>query len=334
MNKTNLDIIDPELWNWIKDIKNKFEIKTISELVFRIINNYQSYNIEKSIFLSNMEKFLEFEHYSIKNLRQDLGFNINIIATLTDKYIDSKISLEKPLNQEERSKYIRLVHEKMIQNKIIPQEITMSFNIKKYLDSNKLDFDTLNNYVKIIKSQNSDAKSENSYKLNIDNKEILEILLPNIEDRKREIYFESVRFANEIIENGLDCKKCLNCAKNCYLKKPDYIYFKAGIPKSLEDIQADLVFDILKAKYSENTLLYYGIVLIISINLIIQRQLSLIKDFISSELYLFDKTKDQNIINYLSIIFIFNSIENISETDGKEEIKRFIERKIPNIFLF
>jgi len=72
MTKTNLDILDQEVWNYVKHKKNEFELRSVADYIFKILNLARTMNLDKVQFLIAIEKFYEYIHYEIDELRDKI----------------------------------------------------------------------------------------------------------------------------------------------------------------------------------------------------------------------------------------------------------------------
>jgi len=303
MGKTNIDIVDQDLWNWVKSQKNKFNLRSVSDYIFKILNEYREMNIEKSIFLINIEKYFEYSYFDFKEMSYNLGLNAEQIIKLIDKYLGSDIPLFNIKDDELKAKILKKIHKLMIKNRILPRELSIAYNLRELVEKNHIN---ISNYER--------DRIDLSEFENLNMEKILSILFSDPEERRREIYGETIRYAEKLAQAEKSKKiKCLDCKENCIIKTPDYLYYRTGIDISLSDLEDDLVSDILKESFKEKYLVCYGLCLAMAIDSIIKRNLLLVRDFIESELYLFNKSKD--------IIVLIEILIRISEKEAKSFIK-------------
>lgn len=308
MPKTNLEIIDQDLWNWVKYKKNELKLKSTGDFVFKVLEMYKNEELEQKTFLINIEKYFEYNYFNMKDLSNSMNSNLDYTIKLINKYIGKNVPLFGTEKNEDREKALKKIHELMIENHIIPRELSIAYKIKKYLDNNQIDLADLKEYIK-----NNDEN-----KINFDNKLVLNIVYPDIEERRREIYHQTIQIANWFVNNKNSYGRCLNCEdEKCPIKNPDFIYFKSGLDTSKDDLENDLIADILKSHYNKDFLIYYGFSLLFSIDLIIRKQLSMVHTFISEKIYTFEKPELINV--FISLIFNISKENVISAVEKDKE---------------
>lgn len=313
MSKTNIDIIDQDDWNWIKSKKNEFQFRSVSNVVFKMIDEYRSMNLERLIFLKLIEKYFEFDYFDMKELSYQLDLNTESIVKQVDKYLDKKIPLFS-LDNKEKVKAISKVHRKMMDNGILPRELSIAYKLKQFIDRNKLN---------IEKYEDNLENEDIIIRIEANNEIVLSILFPNKEERRKEIYHSTLRvvdwFTNLKDKEFFECNKC---DEDCFIKKPDYIYFKSGIEMLQEDIQEDLITDILKSEFNdENVNSYYGFCLALAIDYLIKKNLTMVKNFVEQEIYLFQKPEE--FILFINILIKYTRKETESLSKEKDLMEKF-----------
>ncbi|MHA1584715.1 MAG: hypothetical protein ACTSWL_05640 [Promethearchaeota archaeon] len=312
MNRTTLEVLDRDDWNWVKDIRNKYEMSSVSKVIFKMIKNFRDLDIYKIIFLKNFEKFFEYHYYGIKELSESLNVDINITMKLISSYFGPNFKLFDSKNNliiKNKEK----IHKKMIEAGILPRELIIAYNLKHIIKKSNFKIDKFY------------SSGDESRIIGIENKEILEIIFPDKNERQMEIYNSLIYFVQNFFEkNKIEIIPCHNCENsNCPMKKPDYIYYKSGIIIDQEDIEGDLVFEIIKNETGlrkENILSCYGAFLAISIDFLIRDNLSAIEKFIKDEIYFNEYeeelTKILKILKEKSKETVINSI-----SDNEEKVK-------------
>ncbi|MHA1490763.1 MAG: hypothetical protein ACTSRI_14035 [Promethearchaeota archaeon] len=306
MKKTNLDIIDQDSWNWVKNQKNYYDLRSVADFIFKIINEYQKMDVEKWLFLINVEKYFEYSYFDMSEFSYIMELKSDKIVKLVDKYLGSDIPMFNFKNKDLTMKIIRKIHKLMIENRILPRELSIAYNLRNFMDKNQINN---SNY------ENLDESNE-IIGMDVNNEKILSILFPDLEERRKEMYSEAINYA-EIFIKSKESKdlNCLKCAEDCFIKRPDYLYYKSGVDISLDDLKDDLVSEILKKDFKEDYITCYGFCLALTINSLIKKNLLLVKNFIKNELYIFEKPTEIT-------IFIDNLIKI-----SKKEVKSFLKEK-------
>jgi len=312
MKKTNLDIINQESWNWVKHKKNQYNLRSVSNVIFKMIDEYRRFYLEKMVFLIQIEKYYEYSYFDLEEFSITMDLKKDTIIRIMDKYLGSKAPLFDLSDKELKEKTIKKIHDLMFENRILPRELQIAHYLKRFIDKNKLN----------ISDYNIDNFKENNINIGVDNKLILSILFPDTEELRREVYCEAINFADWYIKNSKGELKCKQCDEDCFVKKPDYIYYKSGIDVTYEDLEDDMISDILKQHFGKHYLVHYGFCLIASIYLIIKRNLFMVRDFIEEELYLFKQSKE--------VLMFIKVLIQISV----DETKKFAKEKdaFPQIF--
>jgi len=93
IKKTNLDILDQDIWNEIKSKKNEFELRSVADYIFKVIKGYQTMNIEKCFLLINLEKYYEYDYFDLGEFANAIELKLDKIIKLVDKYLGSEIPL-------------------------------------------------------------------------------------------------------------------------------------------------------------------------------------------------------------------------------------------------
>lgn len=316
MKKTNLDIIDQDSWNWVKNKKNYFELRSVANFIFKMIDVYRNLNIEKWLFLINLEKYFEYSYYDMEEFSYAMDLQTSKIIKLIDKYVGSNIQLFNLEDEELRKKTIKKIHDLMIENRILPRELSIAYNLRSFIDKNQLDISKYENLEKM-----------EIFDVDVNNEKILLILFPNAEERRKEIYCESINFAESFIKfeeiNNFECKEC---DEDCIMKRPDYIYYKSGIDVSYDDLEDDLVSEILKQNFKEDFIVCYGFCLTMAIASLIRKNLLMVKNFIKNELYIFEKPTEIMIFIDILIKISMKAAKSISRKREREHFDEMYNR--------
>lgn len=323
MSRTTIEVLDQDQWNWVKNIRNRYELTSVSNVIFRIIKNSRELDVNKILFLKNLEKLFEYHYFGLKDFSRSMDLKINIIMKMVTKYFGPNFMIFDNNNIILKNK--EKIHKKMIETGILPRELRIAYNLKTYIKKSNFN---------IGKYHNSE---KNGIKIGIDNKDIIEILFPDPYERQMEIYNYLIFFVQNFFEKqdikDIPCHDCEDT--NCPMKKPDFIYFKSGISIELEDIEGDLVFDIIKnegkLENKDDILACYGAFLAISIDLLIRDNLNLIDVFIKDEIYFNDNEKELSkilkILKDESIAAVFHTIE---KTKDKEKFRNLYKNTFKN----
>ena len=316
MKKTNLDIIDQDSWNWVKNKKNQYELRSVANFIFKIIDEYQSLDIEKILFLMQIEKYFEYNYFDMKELSKAMDLKIDKVIKLVDDYLGPRIDLFNLEDEELKTKTIKKIHDLMIGNRILPRELSIAYNLRHFIDKNQLDMSKYENF-----------EEKDIGDIRIDNKLILSILFPDAEELRKETYCEAINVADWFVnlENVPDLE-CKECDKDYFMKKPDYIYYKSGIDVSFDDLKDDLLSEILKHHFKEKFIVYYSLCLIIAIDLLIRKNLLMVKNFIEEELYIFKKPEE--VLMFINILIKISKYEFISISREKEYFEEIYEKSL------
>jgi len=326
MGRTTIEVLDKDKdnWNWIKNIRNKHEMSSVSNVVFKLIKTVRELDINKILFLKNLEKFYEYHYFGIKDLSKSLGVDIKITMKMVSTYFGPNFRLldsKKNPNMKNREK----VHKKLIEIGILPRELQIAYNLQEIIKKSNIDIE------KYFSPEYVERK------IGIENKEILRILFPDPQERQLEIYnyliyFVQNFFAHNKIES-IPCHKCKN--QNCPMKKPDYIYFKSGIALDLEDIEGDLVFEIIEhdsgLEEKSNVMACYGAFLSVSIDFLIRDNLRQLEHFFKDDMHFSANVHDFN--KFLQILKAQSKksvIERAYEMEDKEQFEYLYEHVFHN----
>ena len=280
--KTNLDILDNNIWNWIKNQKNQYSLRSVSDFIFRELTFSRNMQFNKTIILIYLEKFFEYSHFDIKALTTALQLKADVLIQIIDKEISPDISLFDFENSNKKRKIVKKIHAQMIENGILPRELRIAYKLRQFLDKNRLD---LTKY-ELQENARSIEVPLDDKGIHLNNKEILAILFSDPEERHKEIYTVASDIADRLVNQDIKLtSQCNECKTDCMLRKPDFIYYKSGIEVSMDDIEDDLIAETLKGSFAENYLVYYGASLVIAIDELIRSNLAMIRDFINQELY-------------------------------------------------
>lgn len=314
MKKTNLDIIDQDSWNWVKNKKNQYELRSVANFIFKMIDVYRILDIEKILFLLQIEKYFEYNYFDMEELSKAMELKTDKVIKLVDKYLGPRVPLFDLKDENLKIKVIKKIHELMIENRILPRELSIAYNLRHFIDKNQLDMSRYNNF-----------EEKDLGNIGVDNKLILSILFPDAEELRKAIYCEAINFADWFInfEKDLDLE-CSKCDKDYFLKKPDYIYYKSGIDVSFDDLKDDLLSEILKQHFKEKNIVYYGFCLIIAIDSLIQKNLLMVKNYIEEELYLYKKTEE--VLMFINILTRISKNECISFFNEKEYFEEIYKK--------
>jgi len=247
-----------------------------------------------------------------------LAYKLNIskemAIRLLEKYVGKKVPLFGMDEAKDKVKWIKSVHNMMMEASIVPRELSIAYSMRRFIDKNELN---LSDY----QSESDEIKIN---KVNVDNKIILSLLFPDPEDRRKEIYHHAVNLAKTIIESRMVVPDCIDCTEDCIIKKPDYIYYKSGIDVTLEDLEEDLIASLLKDRFGEKYLPFYGFCLILSINAVIRDHLSLVKDFLERELVI--PKGHEKIVIFIQMLVKISLTEARSSMARDGKIEEFIKK--------
>ncbi len=313
MSKTNLDIIDQDSWNYVKNKKNRYGLRSISNYIFKLINLDMSIDLDKWQFLIAIEKFYEYEHYDIDELSYELELNSYNVRELVKDYLGENINLYN-LKPNERDNNRRLIHRLMIENRILPRELSIAYYLRDYIDRNKINISDYQN-------PDNDIDLKN---LQINNRKILKILFPDDKEKRKEIYSETIRIAESFIQLEKEDEDCISCNDKCVLKDPEFIYYLSGLNVKREDLEGDLVSEILKEKYGNDYIVFYGLCLMIAIKNLIHRNLEMVKDFIENELYIFKEP--ETILIFIDVLIEISGNEYVSNKEEKEIFEKYLNQ--------
>lgn len=316
MTKTNLDILDQDSWNYVKHKKNKYGLRSVANYIFKLINLDITIDLDKWQFLIAIEKYYEYEHYDIDELSNDLELKPYNVRDLIKDYLGEDTSLYN-LKRKEKEKIIRKIHRLMIENRILPRELSIAYYLRDYIDRNKIDISDYQNPIR-----ESDFKN-----LHFNNRKIFRILFLNEEERRKEIYCETISIAEAFIKLEIN-EEYTNCEDKYILKDPEFIYYISGINIRKEDLEGDLISEILRQKFEDNYLVYYGLCLMIAIKNLIRRNLRMVKDFIEKELYIFKEP--ETILIFIDVLIEISGNEYVSNKEEKEIFEKYLNQ-IPTI---
>lgn len=312
MPKTNLDILDQDSWNYVKIMKNKYEFRSVADYIFKIIALSKSMNLDRLQFLIAIEKFYEYNFYDIDELSFELGIKPHNVRKLIRKYFGDETPLYD-INKTQREKITRKIHELMIKNRILPRELSIAYNLKDFIDKNRINISNFQEITREFELKN----------IRFDNRKILKVLFSDDQERRKEVYSITIETAELLVKSDTSGDfNCDTCEDDCFVKDPEYIYYKSGITVKNEDLENDLVSDILKTKFKENFRVWYGLSLVIAINKLIQSNLLIVKDFIEKELYVF-KEPDMILI-FIDVLINISGTEFISNEQEKGNIEKYI----------
>jgi len=207
---------------------------------------------------------------------------------------------------------VNKIHELMIKNRILPRELSIGYYLRDFMDKNKLNMSSYENIDKEFELKN----------LRFNNRKILKILFPDSEERRKEIYCEAINTAEFFIELEKD-EDCSECKYECIIKDPEYIYYKSGLNIKNEDLEVDLISDILKKKYKDKFIPYYGLCLAIAINKLIRRNLLMVKKFIEEELIIFKEP--EIILLFIDVLIKKSGNEFVSNKEEENLIEKYLE---------
>jgi len=90
---------------------------------------------------------------------------------------------------------------------------------------------------------------------------------------------------------------------------------------NLDDLQEDLVTEILKSKFPENYMVYYGVILTLAIQKLIEHNFYEVKQFIDNEISIFKEPK--KIIILIDKMMLSNKEQSIAELKKHIDIEKF-----------
>ncbi len=113
-SRTNIFILDEELWNWAKfQSKNRHQT-SVSEYIFQLIRNEKKTNNLEIELLVELEKYFELNHITLGDVANKTGLSIEYI---NDYLIERKIPIDNT------QKAIFKIHYLLIENRITPREM-------------------------------------------------------------------------------------------------------------------------------------------------------------------------------------------------------------------
>lgn len=215
------------------------------------------------------------------------------------KYLGRDTPINNLENKNKVKEIIDEIHDLMLKNYILPRELLSGRKLLKLISEKKIDF------------FNNNSIPHTTFDLLMDDfKVILSVIFPRSRERKMEIYCNLIISVEDFLGSNFDfVENCISCKKGCFLTKPDYIYYRLGIDTSMDDIEGDLPFDILKKNFKTNFLSFYGYCLFLSILKVIKKNLILIKEYYENKNSLF---KFPNDLNKITNMFDFNNKKDLS----------------------
>lgn len=278
IKKTNISILDKSLWNWVKDQKNRNEVRSTSDILFKFIKYAKINNVGLKMLLRNLEKYYEYSYFDMEELSHNLNLPSNIIIEQIKENI-GEIPLYGSGTDEEKKSARKKIHNLMVDNDIIPRELHLAFKLRDYP----------------VKRMTDDIKKSdfNDYSL-------LEVFYPDRYERQRELYNYTILFTEFILtkclkKRGIEDLNCNGCKrfKGCNYSRPDLMYYQAGVDIKIEDIENDLIFNIIKTNCKNNHLHAYGLILEMAMGSLIMKNLRNIEDFLKEELLNFPKPTEE-----------------------------------------
>jgi hypothetical protein len=310
--KTNIYIIDDNIWNWVKSRKNELNLQSLSEYIFRTLSIAKETNLELKDFLLSLEKYFEYGYYDMDLLANDLKVSKQVLVQQINSKI-GKIPLFGSGSLEEKKKALKIIHEKMMSNKIMPRELSIAHELKTYVDSRE--------------------PLQEGEKISIPDDILMKIIFPNESDRRFELYNYTLNMITDIIQKSPKeknpihaIKQCKDCDRrdNCRYLRPDLIYLYSGIEANFEDIREDLITEVLNEQDKSNSLRLYGIFLEMGLEKLIGLNLKMVKEFVEKELF-YSKTL------VVLLLQVFNSIE-VKFERTKKLIQDYFERPVDQLF--
>ena len=121
MGKTTIDILDTENWNWVKDRKNQYELPSVSNVIFRMVDDFRSMDLERLVFLKHAEKIYEYEFFDLDEFSFLMNVPKNIAIKLIEKYLGKKVPIYGISDKKTKIKWIKIVHGLMMEIGIVPR---------------------------------------------------------------------------------------------------------------------------------------------------------------------------------------------------------------------
>ncbi|MBD3253504.1 MAG: hypothetical protein GF383_00345 [Candidatus Lokiarchaeota archaeon] len=269
-------------------------------------------DLEKWNFLVSMEKYYEYNHFSLDELARTTNLKLEEIGARMGKYLGWGVFLisNDKKYKNLKNKHIGIIHERMIQSRIIPRELSIIYALIELNKEYNLDF------------RNLDSLHKKSIQIEI--KKILKIMFPEEEERRSEINGETIDLVAKLLDLGLTQSPCKECEQECILRSPVQIYHKMGMEVTMEDIEGDLIFKRLKEYFKEDFMGLYGFCLLSAINQIIKTNFVLVKDFLAGDKNFADFSQFENYLDLLQEIS-FDKVKSYCEgCESLEEIINFI----------
>jgi hypothetical protein len=261
--RTNLFILDKDLWIKAKAKAESLGYESVSEYIFNLLKIDDERKTSLHSLLIELEKYYEFEHYTLSLVAEKIGLPIHVT-------INQIKELKLVFPEEKSDRNLKEIHSLMVDNKIIPREVE-----------------------NILLLKNKFAK-----KNILEDGDMLEILFRDENERTAEV----MAVARSIFMEQMDNKfkiACFGCKKSdseCEYSNLRALFGRLALDYDLDAINEDPVYKILLEK---KVPFYYGALIDFSASHVIERELNRIKLFELGEIYRIDE-ETFNKINSIS----------------------------------
>ena len=122
--RTNLAVLDEELWNWAKFESRGLKYSSVAEYVFQLIKNDKEANLLSHKLLLELEKYFELNHYTLGDVANKTGLSIEYIN-------DFLVKRNIPLNDDQKA--IAHIHSLLIEGRVTPREAYLLNKLGDYV---------------------------------------------------------------------------------------------------------------------------------------------------------------------------------------------------------
>lgn len=123
-SRTNIFIMDDELWNWAKFQSKERHFSSVSEYLFQLIRIEQETNRFEVKLLLELEKYFELTHFTLGDVANETGLSIEYI----NKFV---IKRKIPLNNHQKA--IPIIHSTLLEQRIAPREMCILNRLNELL---------------------------------------------------------------------------------------------------------------------------------------------------------------------------------------------------------
>ena len=177
--RTNVFIINPDIWIESKKDSEMLGYKSVSNYLFKLLEMNKENKFFYHNLLLELEKYFEMEYYTLSYVAENTDLDTDVIIKIMINNLGFKF-----IDKSEKEN-IDIIHSKLIENNLLPRELSFMLALKK--------------------------KFQRRNELNT--RELLEIFFPNPIDRRAEL----LTYANNFILEALKDKNFKNFCK--YHKK-------------------------------------------------------------------------------------------------------------------